>query len=105
MKKLFVSLAALVVAMSAFAQSSDWTVRNVRDPVQLQQKLNTDGAAVEARVAALEVPQIDTNATTTVTAYTPRRIGDVLLGGKGEGTNLVCVSKGTTTNDWVQLVP
>lgn len=57
--------------------------------------------AVYTNMAAIQ----DTNVTTTVTLYTPRRVGDTLVGGKGSGTNLVCISKGTTTNDWVQIKP
>ena len=101
MKKLLIALIAFSAAVSVMAQSTDWTIRAVRDPVQLQQKLNTDGAAIVAAFVA----QSDTNATTTVTLYTPRRVGDILIGGKGAGTNLVCIAKGTTTNDWVQVAP
>jgi len=49
--------------------------------------------------------QSDTNATTTITGYTPAFIGQLLLGGAGTGTNGVWVAKGTTTNDWVQVAP
>jgi hypothetical protein len=49
--------------------------------------------------------QSDTNATTTVTTYTPAYKGQVLLGGNGTGTNGVWIAKGTTTNDWVQVAP
>lgn len=76
------------------------------------QTLPTDGsfydAGTQAALAAVYTNMAaihDTNATTTVTLYTPRRKGDILVGGKGSGTNLVCISKGTTTNDWVQLKP
>lgn len=58
-------------------------------------------AAITAAVSA----QADTNATTTATGYTPRRAGDILVGGAGTGTNAVWISKGTTTNDWVQVAP
>jgi len=49
--------------------------------------------------------QSDTNATTTATAYTPAFVGQVLTGGAGTGTNAMWISKGTTTNDWVQVEP
>jgi len=49
--------------------------------------------------------RVDTNVTTTVTAYTPAVVGQILVGGAGEGTNGVWISKGTTTNDWVQVAP
>jgi hypothetical protein len=67
-----------------------------------------DGGARKAQVDAVEaaiVAQADTNTTTTVTTYTPRRVGDILVGGAGEGTNAVWISKGSTTNDWVQVAP
>jgi len=51
------------------------------------------------------ITQSDTNATTTATEYTPAYIGQMLVGSAGTGTNAVWISKGTTTNDWVQLVP
>ncbi len=60
------------------------------------------GVETAARIAA-DTAQSDTNATTTATAYTPRRVGDILVGGAGEGTNGVWIAKGTTTNDWVQV--
>lgn len=61
--------------------------------------------AADVVLAASMVAQADTNVTSTSTLYTPRRVGDVLMGGAGSGTNAVWVSKGTTTNDWVQLKP
>lgn len=80
------------------------------------QTLPTDGSfydagaqaareAVTTTLTAAIAAQVDTNVTTTVTLYTPRRVGDILVGGKGAGTNLVCISKGTTTNDWAQVAP
>lgn len=47
--------------------------------------------------------QVDTNATTTTTGYTPAFVGQVLVGGAGTGTNGVWVAKGVTTNDWVAV--
>ncbi len=61
-----------------------------------------DGGARKAQIDAVElaiVAQADTNATTTVTLYTPRRVGDTLIGALG-GTNAVWVARGATTNDW-----
>lgn len=101
MKKFLIVCLAIVAALPVLAQSVDWSKESVRDPVQLRDKLNSDGAAIVAAFVA----QSDTNATTTVTLYTPRRKGDILVGGKGAGTNLVCIAKGTTTNDWVQVKP
>ena len=51
------------------------------------------------------IAQSDTNATTTATEYTPAYIGQVLVGSAGTGTNAVWISKGLTTNDWVQVAP
>ena len=44
--------------------------------------------------------QIDTNVTTTITDYTPRDYGDILVGGYGTGTNAFWVAVGLTTADW-----
>ena len=61
--------------------------------------------ALHATITAEMTVQADTNATTTATAYTPRRVGDVLVGGAGTGTNAVWIAKGTSTNDWIQVKP
>ena len=61
-----------------------------------------DGSAA---VTAANAAQSDTNATTTATGYTPAFVGQVLTGGAGTGTNAVWISKGITTNDWVQVAP
>ena len=47
--------------------------------------------------------QVDTEATTTATAYTPKFVGQVLIGQDGVGTNAVWIAKGVTTNDWVKV--
>ena len=49
--------------------------------------------------------QSDTNVTSTATGYTPAFIGQLLIGGAGEGTNGVWIAKGVTTNDWVIIAP
>jgi len=46
---------------------------------------------------------VDTNATTTVTAYTPVEVGQLLVGGAGTGTNALWFAAGLTTNDWTQI--
>jgi len=68
MKKFTYILVTVAVCMVGLvqAQSSDWTIRQVRDPVQHQEKLNVDGAAVDTRLDALEVG-IGTNVTLLVT--------------------------------------
>ena len=63
---------------------------------------------VTGNVATLQgqiVAQADTNVTTVATTYTPRFVGDVLVGGKGSGTNAVWIAKAGTTNDWVAIKP
>lgn len=49
--------------------------------------------------------QADTNVTTTASVKTPSFIGQMLIGGKGAGTNAVWIAKGVTTNDWVAVAP
>lgn len=46
---------------------------------------------------------VDTNATTTVTGYTPQFVGQILVGGAGTGTNAVWVAIDATTNGWVNV--
>jgi hypothetical protein len=65
-------------------------------------------AAITAEItvaSTLAKPQVDTNVTTTVTLVTPRYIGDMLIGGAGSGTSLVCVATVATTNGWLQIKP
>ena len=67
-------------------------------------KVNEDArAALSNSIMASVTARADTNATTTATAYTPRRAGDILVGSAGAGTNAVWIAKGTSTNDWVQV--
>jgi len=65
----------------------------------------TTVGSLKIGTAAVATPQIDTNATTVATAYTPSAIGQVLIGGAGTGTNAVWISKGLTTNDWIRVAP
>jgi hypothetical protein len=102
MKYLNVILAlAFVVTFVNAAQKADLSIRDVRDPVTLRRILNENAADVTANRGA----QADTNSTTAATLYTPAFTGQVLIGGAGTGTNAVWISKGTTTNDWVQVAP
>ena len=50
-------------------------------------------------------PQRDTNAATTVTGYTPRYFGDMLVGRLAAATGALWVAVGTTTNDWKAIGP
>lgn len=54
MKKIFITLIAGLVGMAVMAQTNDYSNRSVRDPVQLQGKLNADMAATKARLETLE---------------------------------------------------
>ncbi|MEY2656134.1 MAG: hypothetical protein RLZZ524_3162 [Pseudomonadota bacterium] len=54
MKRILIGLAVIGAISAAVAQTNDYSNRNVRDPVQLQAKLNNDLAAVETRLDALE---------------------------------------------------
>jgi len=53
-KLLIVVLIGVAVAGMALAQSADWSIREVRDPVQLREKLNGDMGDIETRIAAVE---------------------------------------------------
>lgn len=55
-------------------------------------------------VTYVTASQLSGDTTTDPTTNTPAFRGQVLIGGAGEGTNGVWIAKGTTTNDWVQLV-
>lgn len=91
-----------VVAVKEFTPSGGQVFKD-----QVKSSLDSLDTAVEAAIDALDanVAQVDTNVTTTATAYTPAKIGQILIGGAGEGTNAVWISKGVTTNDWVQVAP
>ena len=61
----------------------------------------TDVSNLVFAVDELLRPQSDGNSTTTNSLFTPRRIGD-LLTGQNLGTNVVFMSIGVTTNDWLE---
>ena len=67
-------------------------------------KIKQAHAAIDANFELVKA-QADTNTTTTVTSYTPDFVGQTLVGGSGVGTNAAWISKGVTTNDWVQIAP
>jgi hypothetical protein len=71
MKKYLICAAALLLGASVVyaAQDSALTIRQVRDPVQLKDKLNANALDTETRVAALEVT-IGTNVTDAVVSGT-----------------------------------
>jgi hypothetical protein len=93
MKQFFIYSAFLIVAgaMVAMATDADLTQRQVRDPKKLAVILDTR-----------TVVQTDTNATTTITLYTPARVGQILVGNVSSNA-AVWVSSGTATSSWVKV--
>ena len=103
MKKLtIITLVSLCgfVALSA-------TISRVGTGFKTAQKrqINNSLGEIETAVTATEIASVvvDTNVTTTATGYTPAKIGQLLTGGAGAGTNAMWVAEGLTTNDWVQV--
>lgn len=86
MKRLLWICAAVIVAVSAVL-----ALDNITPP--------TDGSFYDGVLIA---GRRDTNVTTVATQYTPRRVGDILVGGAGVGTGAVWVAKALTSNDWTQ---
>jgi hypothetical protein len=79
MKKLISLLAAAgLVTGIAFAQSADYSIREVRDPVQFQEKLNTDMTTIGARLTAAET-SVGTNQTLGVTVGSLTTTGIVTI--------------------------
>lgn len=123
MKKLNVLMGVLLVVLVGMAAVRALADAGISDPTisleqfspssgiemkkQVLDSLESLDTAVEAAIDAADanVAQVDTNVTTTTTSYTPAKIGQILIGGKGTGTNAVWISKGVTTNDWVQVAP
>jgi hypothetical protein len=104
MKKLVLGLMGLAVCATVlYAQVATRFTSLAVDGNIAAGSLTVTGTTTIAGYA--RAAQVDTNETTTVTAYTPTAVGQILVGGAGEGTNGVWISKGTTTNDWVQVAP
>ena len=53
---------AVLCAGVAFAQSTDYTIRQIRDPVQLQEKVNSDMTTIKSRLCAVESSNLQTTA-------------------------------------------
>ena len=87
------AIAFLVVgAIVVMATEADLTQRQVRDPKQL-------AVILDVRT----IVQTDAAATnTTITAYTPSRVGQLLVG-KVLTTNAVWVAASLTTNGWIKV--
>lgn len=54
MKKIIIMAVVGLLAGIALAQTNDYSNRSVRDPVQLEAKLNADFSAVDTRIDSLE---------------------------------------------------
>jgi len=91
----------LVIGLLKCTSISDQNGGNTSTPAQI----TTARTLAAAALPTASVYQVDTNVTTTATAYTPAHIGQILIGGAGEGTNGVWIAKGITTNDWVVVAP
>lgn len=50
MKKVLISVAVAACALGAYGQTADYTIREVRDPIQLMNALNADMTATDARL-------------------------------------------------------
>jgi len=70
---------------------------------KIKEVVNANNTLIEADSTTLTgyfTAQTDTNTLADSTDWTPRFVGDTLI---GTVSNLVYVSKGTTTNDWIQV--
>ena len=117
MKKMLRLAAVVVVLACAVLVTAGWdqvkrsiyelTVHDliVQNAVTLPAGPTASLAAADTALQGATFAQVDTNATTTITGYTPAFVGQVLIGGAGTGTNAAWVAKGATTNDWVQVAP
>lgn len=95
----------LLIGGAGAGTGAVWVAKGKTTNDWVQAGSGTDMGTVSAAIAAAVAAQSDTNVTSQSTAYTPRHKGDTLVGGAGSGTNAVWISKGTTTNDWVQVKP
>ena len=112
MKKLFVMVLAVIsvggivsaaVITNELGQVVTTTVGSDGVTVAITMPAGASSSGPRA-YASLPGSQLDTNATTTVTAYTPRDIGDILIGRTGS-TGDVWMATGWTTNNWKKLTP
>jgi hypothetical protein len=87
MRKLIILAAVLLCASAVYAaQDSALTIRNVRDPVQLRDKLNANALDAQTRIAVLET-SLTTNADVVVT-------GTMSVGGVATFTSTPVLSDG-----------
>ena len=103
MKKLIIAILALICA-AAFAVDYTPVTQEAASSVTAAITVATGGSVVASGTGFVAATaQADTNATTTITGYTPVFVGQILIGQTGTGTNSVWVAKGITTNDWVKV--
>lgn len=107
MKKIFVSIAAFAAVFAGLVAVADVTQTSSAIDVMINDD-DFKGATIEsvnelvvdvAAIISQTTVQIDTNATTTTTLYTPAGAGSLLVGSEG-GSNRLWISSGSTTNDW-----
>ena len=46
---------------------------------------------------------VDTNTTTVTSNYVPTKVGQILIGGNGSGTNAVWYASALTATNWVKI--
>jgi hypothetical protein len=95
MKKYIVLLMALFAIGVFAAQDSALSIRQVRDPVQLREKLNTNAADAEARILVVE-SSLGTNTTLAVTVGALSTTGTVTI---AEGALTASTVTSTTIKD------
>ena len=67
---------------------------------------NVAAASISRTYAPALGCQIDSNAVTVATAYTPRDLGDVLIGRIATATNAAWIAMGgVTSNSWIRFAP
>ncbi len=114
MKKIVVLIAALVAvlgfianaqSLSQSSESVDVLINDIdlrAETIKQLNNLQLDVGAVVSNNNAKVYVQSDTNATTTITQYSPVN-GPILYGSQG-GSNRVWFATGLTTNDWTVKV-
>jgi len=104
MKKLIIMAIALASCVAVYSATISRVKIGTFNPNQVR-VLNNSIGEIETAVTATEIASVvvDTNVTTTATGYTPAKVGQLLTGGAGSGTNAMWVAEGLTTNDWVQV--
>lgn len=112
MKKIFISLIVLALAITVMAAQRTVTERDVSTPRLLRDAINNNANDAQTRLTAAEgtvatalqpatLAKVDTNATVTTTLHAPAFVGQLLI---GTASNTVWVAVGATTNDWVAVL-